>query len=70
MKDRGKFVCEPNDQGMHGDTFDADKLAGHALSGGSGRTIVPDQQSRDREGATKWPPYSCEPPLTAQPCSF
>ena len=32
MKDRGKFVCEPNDQGMHGDCFDADKLAGHALS--------------------------------------
>lgn len=38
MKDRGKFVCEPNDQGMHGDTFDSDKLALHALSkrGGSG----------------------------------
>ena len=32
MKDRGRFVCEPNDQGMHGDCFDADKLAGHALS--------------------------------------
>jgi hypothetical protein len=32
MKDRGKFVCEPNDQGMHGDCFDADKLAGHALT--------------------------------------
>ena len=32
MKDRGRFVCEPNDQGMHGDTFDGDKLAGHALN--------------------------------------
>ncbi len=32
MKDRGKFVCEPNEQGMHGDCFDADKLAGHALT--------------------------------------
>jgi hypothetical protein len=32
MKDRGRFVCEPNDQGMHGDCFDADKLAGHALA--------------------------------------
>jgi hypothetical protein len=32
MKDRGRFVCEPNDQGMHGDCFDADKLAGHALT--------------------------------------
>lgn len=39
MKDRGKFVCEPNDQGMHGDTFDSDKLALHALTkrgGGAG----------------------------------
>lgn len=42
MKDRGRFVCEPNDQGMHGDTFDGDKLGGFALkNGGSGRTIVP-----------------------------
>jgi hypothetical protein len=42
MKDRGRFVCEPNDQGMHGDCFDADKLAGHALSVvNNRRTIVP-----------------------------
>jgi hypothetical protein len=42
MKDRGKFVCVPNDQGMHGDCFDADKLAGHALTASSSnRTIVP-----------------------------
>jgi hypothetical protein len=42
MKDRGKFVCEPNDEGMHGDTFDGDKLGGYALScSGAGRTIVP-----------------------------
>jgi len=41
MKDRGKFICEPNDQGMHGDCFDADKLAGHALTDVScRRTIV------------------------------
>jgi hypothetical protein len=40
MKDRGKFVCEPNDQGMHGDCFDADKLAGHALSDVSSRRTV------------------------------
>jgi len=44
MKDRGKFVCEPNENGMHGDTFDGDKLAGYALGGGRGRTIVPDQK--------------------------
>jgi hypothetical protein len=42
MKDRGRIVCEPNDQGMHGDCFDADKLAGHALTATSARrTIVP-----------------------------
>gem|GEM_PF-935717 len=40
MKDRGKFVCEPNDQGMHGDCFDADKLAGHALTTRSSRLSV------------------------------
>jgi len=41
MKDRGKFVCEPNDQGMHGDCFDADKLAGYALTASSSqRTII------------------------------
>ncbi len=35
-KDRGKFVCEPNPEGMHGDTFDAGKLALHALLGIAG----------------------------------
>jgi hypothetical protein len=45
MKDRGKFVCEPNNKGMHGDTFDGDKLAGYALKGNSSRTIVPPQPS-------------------------
>lgn len=42
MRDRGRFVCQPNDQGMHGDCFDADKLAGHALTAVSARrTVVP-----------------------------
>ena len=40
MKDRGRFVCEPNDQGMHGDCFDADKLAGHALTDANSRRTV------------------------------
>ncbi|HEV7927346.1 MAG TPA: hypothetical protein VGR14_18485, partial [Verrucomicrobiae bacterium] len=45
MKDRGRIVCEPNDQGMHGDCFDADKLAGHALTAtNSRRTIVPPRE--------------------------
>lgn len=43
MKDRGKFVCEPNERGMHGDTFDGDKLGGVALTEHrSSRTTVPD----------------------------
>jgi len=38
----GKFVCEPHDEGMHGDCFDADQLAGHALTASDNRrTIVP-----------------------------
>lgn len=45
MKDRGKFVCEPNDRGMHGDTFDADKLAGSALAGRSNTTTVPNRNA-------------------------
>jgi len=49
MKDRGKFVCEPNEQGMHGDCFDADKLAGHALTEGSaGRYPAPPITEEDR----------------------
>ena len=40
MKDRGRIVCEPNDQGMHGDCFDADKLAAHALNATSSRRTV------------------------------
>lgn len=40
MKDRGKFVCEPNEKGMHGDCFDGDKLGGYALSGSPRRTVV------------------------------
>jgi len=30
-KDRGLFVCEPDSDGRHGDTFDAAKLAVHSL---------------------------------------
>lgn len=41
MKDRGKFVCEPNERGMHGDSFDSDKLGGYALTAGqTKRTVV------------------------------
>jgi len=31
-KDRGRFVCQPDAQGRHGDTFDGAKLGVHALS--------------------------------------
>jgi hypothetical protein len=40
MKDRGRITCEPNAEGMHGDCFDADKLAGHALTATSSRRTV------------------------------
>jgi len=33
-KDRGQLVCEPDIDGKHGDTFDAVKLASHALHAG------------------------------------
>jgi hypothetical protein len=32
-KEKGDFVCEPDAQGRHGDTFDAVKLANYALTG-------------------------------------
>jgi hypothetical protein len=32
IKDRGRFVCESDSLGRHGDTFDAAKLSVHALS--------------------------------------
>jgi hypothetical protein len=35
-KDRGSYVCEPDGQGRHGDTFDAVKLAIYALGSGRG----------------------------------
>lgn len=35
-KERGSFVCEPDGQGRHGDTFDSTKLAIHALGSGRG----------------------------------
>jgi hypothetical protein len=31
-KDRGRFVCEPDADGRHGDTFDGGKLGVHALN--------------------------------------
>lgn len=41
-KDRGSFVCEPDSQGRHGDTFDATKLALHALQAKDGlRSAIP-----------------------------
>jgi len=36
MKDRGRFVCEPDADGHHGDTFDAGKLALHACQSNVG----------------------------------
>jgi len=35
-KDQGRFVCTPDPDGKHGDTFDSGKLAEHALTSTSG----------------------------------
>lgn len=35
-KDRGRFMCEPDADGRHGDTFDADKLGLHAATNKGG----------------------------------
>jgi hypothetical protein len=32
LKDRGRYVCDPDKEGRHGDTFDAAKLALHAIT--------------------------------------
>jgi hypothetical protein len=36
VKDRGHFVCEPDADGCHADTFDGGKLGLHALLGSPG----------------------------------
>ncbi|MDB6109283.1 MAG: hypothetical protein JWR69_1033 [Pedosphaera sp.] len=36
LKDRGRFVCEPDAEGCHADTFDSGKLGLHALLGITG----------------------------------
>lgn len=33
-KEKGQFVCEPNSEGQHGDTFDSTKLGIHAITRG------------------------------------
>lgn len=44
LKDRGRFVCEPDEEGRHGDTFDAGKLALHALTyRGTDAIVIPTQ---------------------------
>ena len=40
-KERGLFVCDPQEDGKHGDTFDAVKLAWHALKHTSAGLFVP-----------------------------
>lgn len=40
-KDRGRFVCEPDSDGRHGDTFDGGKLGVHALNSRSDAVAIP-----------------------------
>lgn len=52
QKDRGKFVCEPDDQGRHGDTFDAAKLGVHAVCRGKGTAWAAGASVGSFQGAT------------------
>lgn len=46
-REKGLFVCTPDVDGKHGDTFDSTKLSRHALvSGNSGRFIPPASNGR------------------------
>jgi hypothetical protein len=50
-KERGEFVCEPDTDGRHGDTFDAIKLANYALSqGGASVGVSVPVKPHDRGG--------------------
>lgn len=40
LKDRGRFVCEPDVEGRHGDTFDANRLGLFALKYRGGNAVV------------------------------
>lgn len=51
MKDRGKFMCEPNDQGMHGDTFDGDKLGLNSLESRKGSSFAKPATSGNSPGS-------------------
>jgi len=55
-KERGQFVCEPDVDGKHGDTFDAAKLALHALTGSGPffcQQVKPRKQDHRRIERTK-----------------
>lgn len=57
-KDRGMFVCEADEDGRHGDTFDAGKNSIHALRNGAGSFIRSIAGDRPRG-------YSTLRPITA-----
>lgn len=47
-KERGLFVCDPQDDGKHGDTFDSCKLARHSLMTAGRGLFVPKPFKRSR----------------------
>ncbi len=56
VKDQGRYVCEVDSEGRHGDTFDSGKLAEYALSGGGPfayRAVTPRGQTNNRIGRRK-----------------
>lgn len=53
MKDRGRFVCEPDNEGRHGDTFDAGKLSLHSLTFRGGDAKVTPTATGTYHGGTQ-----------------
>jgi hypothetical protein len=56
-KERGMFVCEPDVDGKHGDTFDSTKLAIHCIASGGGvleaEAIAVGSQPPDSSGTAR-----------------
>ena len=49
MKDAGRYLCTPDFDGRHGDTFDSGKLAELMLVGGAGGAFTPEAVSELRQ---------------------
>jgi hypothetical protein len=52
MKDQGRYLCNPDMDGRHGDTFDSGKLAEYALTSAAG-AITPEAVQQIHTGAKR-----------------